>query len=73
MKKKIVTVLFLIILASTTVFADGDMPNTGKSCPNGSSCLVQGNPDNDKKGKDETTLPISLFVKIQYQLLRMFI
>lgn len=65
MKNKLATILFLITVSITTVFAEGDMPNTGRNCPGTQTCIVQETSNNEKVENDKTFLPFSLFNKIR--------
>lgn len=71
MKKKLATILFLMFLSFTTVFADGDMTNGGKSCQGSTSCLTQGTINDDKIENDKFS-PYSLFIAIQNKFLNIF-
>ncbi len=51
--KKITTVLVLLFVLSVSVFADGVYGAGGKSCPQGQTCLFDGNVPAD--GKSDST------------------
>ena len=54
--KKIVSVIVLSFVLTLSVFADGDFPIGGRSCPNQSSCFTA--PTNPSAAKTETENPI---------------
>ena len=68
--KKITSVFFLvsILFLTTNAFAEGDIPNGGKTCPQ--SCLVVNN--DEPSVEADTFLPYSLIIKIQNSLRALF-
>jgi len=40
--KKFATILVLLFVLSISVFADGEFPIGGKSCPQGQTCFAEG-------------------------------
>jgi hypothetical protein len=69
--KKFTSIFFLvsILFLTTTVFAEGDIPNGTKTCTQNCG-FVENN--NDKSVEADTYLPYSLFIKIQNSLRAFF-